>query len=84
MATTYTNKSTTTAPRLYAVCYPYGRLPGQPRTLRVFRGLATRSAWIAERLSDFPEAWGYRETIQAASLTPREREMVRAMTSRAR
>jgi hypothetical protein len=66
-------KPTATKPRLYAVCYPYGRQPGQPRTLRIFRGKSTRSAWINARLSDFSEAWGYRCTLQAAELTPRER-----------
>ena len=78
--TTTTSRQT----RFYAVAYPNGRAPGQPRTLRVFYSLVARGAWIDDRLSDFPEAWGYRETIQPASLTPREREMIRALTSRAR
>ena len=81
MATTYTTSRQT---RFYAVAYPNGRAPGQPRTLRVFYSLAARGAWIDERLSDFPEGWGYRETIQAAAVTPRERDMIRAMTSRHR
>jgi len=79
MANTTNTTAPTSAPRFYAVCYPHGRHPGQPRTIRVFRGLSSRSAWINARLSDFPEAWGYRETIQAADLTPRERAALAAL-----
>jgi len=70
---------TKTRVNYYATCYPYGRHAGQPRTIRVFRGRSTRTAWINARLSDFPEAWGYRETLQSADLTPRERATVAAL-----
>ena len=64
---------TRTAARFYAVTYPNGCRPGQPRTLRVFAGLATRSAFVAARMSDHPLGAGYRCTLQAADLTPTER-----------
>ena len=69
----------TAAPRLYAACYPFGRYPNAPRTLRVFAGLATRSAWVAARLSDSAMFDGYRCTLQARDLTPTERRALASL-----
>lgn len=77
-----TPSNTTTTRRTvlyYAACYPHGRHPGQPRTVRGFYSLARRGEWIADRLSDFPEAWGYRCTLQAADLTTSERRAVASL-----
>ena len=67
-------------PALYAAAYPFGRHPGAPRTLRRFCGLATRSAFVAARMSDRPTADGYRCTLQARDLTPTERRALSTLS----
>jgi hypothetical protein len=77
------NTPRTTAPtaaRFYAAAYPFGCRPGAPRTLRVFCGLATRSAFVAARMSDHPAGDGYRCTLQARDLTPTERRALSTLS----
>lgn len=67
---------------LYAACYPYGMLPGKPRTLVIFRGpsaVLARSRWIAERWTSNPIGDGYRCPLQSADLTASQRASLRSI-----
>ena len=68
------------APNFYAACYPNG-MQHSPRTIRIFKGIATRSAWIAARITQDRSAPGYRCTLQAADITPSERAAIAAHLS---
>ncbi len=74
------NTTHRTAARFYAATYPFGQRAGQPRTLRAFCGLATRSAFVAARMSDHPHGDGFRCTLQARDLTPTERRALSTLS----